>query len=403
MKINPPRQSDFLKSLASLTVFAFAAEISFGATAAQAVKFNFVPEPGTSEQAINGFTAAGQLWSDNFTDDVTLNIDIGFKSLEPEVLGETSIESIGKPYSAILNALNKDKISTDDATAVANLQTGSSVDFRTTDPSTGNTILDNNFTTNNVYLDVNRANAKALGLLGSNNTSTDASIAFNSDFNFDFDRSDGISSNAYDFVGVAAHEIGHALGFSSGVDPVDYLSEPNGPGAPLSLEDYRVFTPLDLFRFSNTSKAFGVPDLAAGSNAYFSIDKGQTNLGQFSTGTYNGDGRQASHWKDALNLGIMDPTAANGELLKISALDLRAFDVIGWNLADGAMARALSANSAGNPDSQDIISNNLGTDNNIGQPVGGNQTSVPEPSTLAGLIELGAGFFFLKQSKRSRN
>lgn len=175
---------------------------------------------------------------------------------------------------------------------MANLQTGSSVDFLTTDTSTGNTILDNNFTTNNVYLDVNRANAKALGLLGSNNTSTDASIAFNSDFNFDFDRSDGISSNAYDFVGVAAHEIGHVLGFSSGVDTVDYLSEPNGPVAPLSLEDYRVFTPLDLFRFSNTSKAFGVPDLAAGSNAYFSIDKGQTNLGQFSTGTYNGDGSE---------------------------------------------------------------------------------------------------------------
>ena len=46
----------------------------------------------------------------------------------------------------------------------------------------------------------------------------------------------------------------------------------------------------------------------------------------------HGDGRQASHWKDNLSLGIMDPTTAPGEQLTITALDLTPFDVIGWNL-----------------------------------------------------------------------
>jgi hypothetical protein len=48
----------------------------------------------------------------------------------------------------------------------------------------------------------------------------------------------------------------------------------------------------------------------------------------------HGDGRQASHWKDDLGLGIMDPTAnLAGQVNTVSALDLRAFDVMGWDLA----------------------------------------------------------------------
>ena len=52
----------------------------------------------------------------------------------------------------------------------------------------------------------------------------------------------------------------------------------------------------------------------------------------FSTGRLNGDGRQASHWKDNLGLGILDPTFAPGELGMVTPLDVRAFDVIGYDL-----------------------------------------------------------------------
>ena len=52
----------------------------------------------------------------------------------------------------------------------------------------------------------------------------------------------------------------------------------------------------------------------------------------FSTGSDFGDGQQASHWKDSLSLGIMDPTAAPGEILNVSLRDLRAFDLIGYEI-----------------------------------------------------------------------
>ena len=77
----------------------------------------------------------------------------------------------------------------------------------------------------------------------------------------------------------------------------------------------------------------GTIDWAAdNADKYLSLDRGATNLGLFSNGVNRGDGRQASHWKDDLGLGIMDPTAAPGEQLVLTNRDLIAFDVIGYRL-----------------------------------------------------------------------
>jgi hypothetical protein len=304
-------------------------------------------------QVRNGFTSAANIWSEQFTDNVTVNITVDYRSLGSGILGETGTSSEIVTYNQIKTALNNDKTSALDNTAVANLQTGSALAFITNN-SVGTRYLDtgsaggsDTSANNNTFFDVNRANLKALGItsnyngsatIGLNDAIQDATITFSSNFGFDFDRSNGIGSGLFDFIGVAAHEIGHSLGFISGVDIVDLVSGPNAPAGAQNINSFAIFNTLDLFRFSGSSDTQNVagysriPDLGQGSAAYFSVDKGVTNLGGFSTGPFDGDGNQASHWKDNLGLGIMDPTAAPGELLILTNGDLRAFDAIGWDM-----------------------------------------------------------------------
>jgi len=52
----------------------------------------------------------------------------------------------------------------------------------------------------------------------------------------------------------------------------------------------------------------------------------------FSTGVTQGDGRQASHWKDTDTIGILDPTLAFGQVFDVSEADLRALDLIGYDI-----------------------------------------------------------------------
>jgi hypothetical protein len=134
---------------------------------------------------------------------------------------------------------------------------------------------------------------------------------------------------------VATHEIGHALGFISAVDDVD-LTLHNG-----TTSGAITFSTLDLYRFSAanlptdaSSFTLNPRDLVPGGTAYLS----DTQMNQLlSTGVFNGDGRQASHWKDdSLTgnlIGIMDPTLGSQVTESISAADIRAMELIGYDLA----------------------------------------------------------------------
>jgi PEP-CTERM motif len=315
--------------------------------ASNALTFNFTFLPSSTPQANQAFIDAGNRWSSLFSDNVTLNMTVGTAALGSGILASTGSARSLYSYSSFKSALTADATSASDSTAVANLPAGSSFGMlinRTSDNPNGSgsatPYLDNNGSANNTSIRITNANAKALGLaptaaiVGNCTAACDASITFGNAFTWDYNPNDGVNVGAYDFVGIATHELGHALGFISGVDILDINSpNPTTPG-PFSADQFTYVGAMDLFRFSAQSKASNVIDWTADQRAkYFSIDGGTTVGPGFSTGSVFGDTRQASHWKDNLGLGIMDPTAGTGELLAISANDKTGFDVIGWNLA----------------------------------------------------------------------
>ena len=51
--------------------------------------FNLIPEAGTPQIAIDGFTAAANRWSSIFADNITVNVQIGFSSLGSSIIGQT--------------------------------------------------------------------------------------------------------------------------------------------------------------------------------------------------------------------------------------------------------------------------------------------------------------------------
>jgi hypothetical protein len=314
--------------IAPLLVCAFA-------TSAHALVINFSYAPDMDAQALAGFQAAADRWSSVLHDDVSVNLKIGFSLLGPNILGSTGSTRGTFSYDTYRGALAADAQSAADWTAVSHLSQSSCLNVymngTNVNPAgvgSGTPFLDNNCNANNKTIRLTSANARAVGLLGANDPLSDGSVSFSSAYTWDFDPTNGVNSDAFDFIGVATHEIGHALGFVSGVDTLDANRSGNFSDAA-----FTYIAPADLFRCSSDSKAAGADlDFSADNRAkYFSLDNCNNTIAPFSTGVNFGDGRQASHWKDNLGIGILDPTAARGEVMAISATDLELYDAIGWN------------------------------------------------------------------------
>ncbi len=350
-------------------MLAAAAMATLAAVSARGLDFAFTYPANIDPLALGGFQAAAARWQANFTDPITVRINIDFSSSLPDgVLGSTTTSRLKYAYNAgtntILPRLRADATSADDQTAVANLQTGQNLQFliNHTTSNGGSIYLDNNSSMNNRYLLISTANAKALRLLSGAASETN-SIQFSSKCTWDFDPTDGITPGAYDFVGLATHEIGHALGFLSGVD----LLEQGTKSAPLDENSLQYINTLDLFRYSDQSRANGpgVFDLSADTRAkFFSIDGGSTSLASFATGQVFGDGQQASHWKqptdNTSSVEVLVPAVRTGQTLLFSDTDRQAMDVIGydrnftWKWAGGAAGswhQALNWNAVGVPSS----------------------------------------------------
>ena len=302
------------------------------------VDFNFSFAPGITDEQILGFEMAGQIWSQYLRDDVAVNIHVEMTNQLPENVIGGALPGMKKnvQYDKLWKKMSKDITSSDDLTVFNHL---SSIDQELTALVNGQEIDEI------VKMKLTNANAKALGFLNGDRNKLDGYILMSdltgqSRVQWDYDslRNDNIAANSLDFLSVALHEVGHILGFVSGVDDGGWLNvvtKAVKTGKEIKDDAMKFATSLDLFRYSAKDKI----DFSIGMNSFFSIDGGQTNLGYFSTGEYSdlgGDGYQASHWKHNGNnpLGIMDPVLKRGVRRDISHLDTTAMDVMGWDVTN---------------------------------------------------------------------
>ena len=274
--------------------------------------------------ALAAVTRAAGRWADLFTDPVAVRLSVGFAALGGGALAAAlPVYADALDYDRYRDLIVADAAGEPDDAVVAGLPTRDR--FRQI---------------NGVFsgrMQLTKANLKAANPAGAdavdlNYGASDGAIAFDSSVRFDFDPSDGVDADAYDFEAVAAHEIAHALGF---VSAIDRLGEgETAASTPL---------PLDLFRFGPELPTAGGPgggvsftdarrDLRRrprGSNEPPVVFDDLTDRWELSDGV----SAQASHWAAGLGIGLLDPDLALGEVGVITAADVRALDVIGWDFA----------------------------------------------------------------------
>ena len=323
------------------------------------LQFDFSYAPETSIEQIVAFETAGMMWSDYLTDDMTVNIHVEMTNELPSNVVGGALPAMENDisYADFRDALKADIKSDRDRQSYdsLSLKYENGLEKFESRIDMGYDILLEDADT----IDMTRANAKALGLIeDTHDPSLDGYILMNdlseSSINWSYTPGQSVARHI-DYFSVAVHEIGHVLGFVSGLDkyePVKFSDKKQAKkhfkGDWSTLNDYinnvmGAATPLDMFRYSKDSLKLAkhydrnVIDLSVGEKTYFGAGKLDY---QYATGKGKfGDGFQASHWKEKKQkggnktTGIMDPLMSLGNSRHISDRDLRAMDAIGYDLA----------------------------------------------------------------------
>lgn len=327
------------------------------------LEFNFTYAEDTSWEQIIAFETAGLMWSDYITDNMTVNIHVEMTDTLPDnvIGGALPAMMADINYTNFRNAYQADSSSWFDRTGFDSLSilregsggigpngTWEKFEARIDVGDIGYIIEDS------AELNMTRANAKALGLISADDTALDGYILMNDledssvDWNYNVNS---ITDSSLDFLSTAVHEVGHVLGFVSGVDKYDAQNFSNmndfwsyfGNNDNVKQYANRVVdyaNPLDLFRYSDESLATkdnnNVMEMSVGTQAYFGPAKRYYNFATGKERGLDGDGFQASHWKQNDNdnwvQGIMDPLMKLGKIRRISNRDLIAMDMIGYDI-----------------------------------------------------------------------
>ena len=238
------------------------------------------------------FAAAAQMFQNQYTNPITVNINVSFS--DSVGLGASQTQLTGNPtYSELVTALRSARTSAADTNAVASLPAS--------DPAGGPWWIP-------------RAEAKALKILGLSATDpgNDGSVMFATpsvDTVYAFDSTNRAVAGELDFIGVAEHEISEVLGRTY------RLNLASG------------YVPYDLFRFTNSGARSFDP---YATNVYFSIDNGVTQLKQFYPDVTSGD---VQDWASSDTPDAFDAYVSAGEQLLLSPADITALDILGYSVA----------------------------------------------------------------------
>ena len=268
------------------------------------MQINLIYDSSTSSAPAGFFTAmaaAAQYLDNLITNNITVNIQVGWGEAAGQSLGGALGE--GGSYGTLLSytQLKADLLaqsnSPADASAYANLPA--------TDPSNGAGIL------------VSVAQEKAWGLVAANGTEVDGLVGYGSSADWNFSTNNTTVAGEYNFLGDALHELTHALGRDSALNP----------GSP--------FTVMDLFQYA----APGTIQTQVGGTSYFSINGGATNLANFDTTSDLAD------WSKTVPNDAFDAYFSAGTAYGISSTDITLLNVLGFSVNSSMLAASGGAPS----------------------------------------------------------